>query len=142
MSHNSLHYNFGPKNFKEINPPPQNYIQNNNIFNRNNKINFYIPKPFSNKTTNNFSLNLNQKQLSNNGDNTPVYNTYYSNFQSQGNQIPYKINSLNANISNNIFARYNPILNQIGQNNSLGNTNNTSSYPIKYNNTNNSISNK
>ena len=141
MSHNSLNYNFGMKNIKELNPPSQNYIHNN-IFNRNNRINFDIPKPLSNKTANNFSVNLHQKQLSNNMDNPPVYNTYYSNFQSPGNQIPYKISSLNSNISNNLLARYNPILNQIGQNNSLGNITNTSSYPYQNNNNiNNSINN-
>ena len=141
MSHNSLNYNFGFNNFKELNPPSQNF-SHNSLLNRNNKINFDIPKPFSNKTTNNISVNLNQRQLSNNLDNPSVYNTYYSNFQSPAHQIPYKINSLNSNISNNLFVRYNPILNQIGQNNSLGNINNMSFYPIQYNsNINNSISN-
>ena len=97
MSHNSLNYNFGFSNFKEykdLNFPSQSNIHNN-LFNRNNKISLDYPNPFTNKTTNNFSLNLNQKQLSNNMDNTPVYNTYYSNFQTQNNHIPYKINSMN-----------------------------------------------
>ena len=143
MSHNSLNYHFGFSNFKEykdLNIPSQGNIHTN-LFNRNNKISLDYQNPFTNKTTNNFSLNLNQKQLTNNIDSTPVYNTYYSNFQIQNNHIPYKINSLNPNMQNNLFARYNPILNQIGQNNSLGNINSISSYPIQNNNINSSISN-
>ena len=144
MSHNNLNYHFVLNNYKDMNIQSQNNI-NNNLFNRNNKINIDIPKPYSNKTTNNFCININQKQLSNNMEPTPVYNTYYSNFPPQGNQYPYKLSTLNyniANISNNMYARYNPILNQIGQNNSLGNINSISSYPNQYNNSiNNSISN-
>ena len=42
MSHNNLNYHFVLNNYKDMNIQSQNNI-NNNLFNRNNKINIDIP---------------------------------------------------------------------------------------------------
>ena len=88
MSYNNTNYNFGVNNLKELNQMQQKDFHAN-LFNRNNKYNYNYQNQNSNKTANNFNYNLlDQKQILNNKEKTPIYNTYNSKFQSQGNQIP------------------------------------------------------
>ena len=123
MSNNDIpNYFIGISNNNKNIPQHSQVNHHINLFKRNNKLNFDIPKPNSNKTTNNFNLNFfNQRQqLLNRKETQPIYNTYYSNFQSQANNqfttLNYndekRINNIN---NNNYYAQINNVSNSTDQ---------------------------